>query len=412
MTKPTKRKSPILITAILALAVLAIVFGTKGLQSFLEHQEQFSIPAATANERVAKLEKLGIQTKGETHPFHSEELIGHYESTAWETPRQGDETPEIALAVLNEGAEWDRLAELAKAPAESAVPDAADFINKRNSVASKRVAGSLRIFTLKAIEDGRVDDAVRGMEMLSALQQAVVRDPSEAAAIYWYGVNSDLLRNMADLTESKGMTPELRARLKKLVDPNMPVVSVKGLVTRYGQEMVLFAQKLPQATDEEKDILEFMTQRPFPDLKEQGMAAAIKGRLAQVFIDLMEKSDFTKEPEALGYDLDNTIERAQKKGERIKTDYLVAAIPQRFEQLGRMIARIMEARAVMNVILDGDFTPGSKEIMVAGFPQTVVVAKEEGRTTVVCKGIDRHGYYKNQNGLEISQELGVRYFVP
>lgn len=412
MTDQPKRKSPILITGVLALATLGAVFGTKGVQGYLEYQQHFGTPAATVDQRIAKLAKLGAPTVGETQDFHNAELIGHYQTAKWKEPRVGDETPEIAKTVLADQAEWGKLAALAAAPAKTGIPGPDDFLMKRNAVASKRTAGSLRVFINQSIADGRLEDAVRAMEMLSGLQQAVVPEPCEASFIYWFGINADMMRNMADLSEKPGLTESQRARLKKLVDPDLPVMPLKSILVRYSQEMMVFSAHLADATQEEKDTLDFMTQRQFPDLKQKDMAAAIRGQLAQTFIDVLEKIDFTEPPETLGVKIDDMIEAHQKKGEKIDSYYLVSAVPARFEQFGRMTARILEARAVMNVILDRSFSLGTKEVTVAGFPQKVVVDTEKGRTTVVCKGIDRHGYYKNQNGLEISQELGVRYFVP
>ncbi|MBL8069439.1 MAG: hypothetical protein JNM28_13415 [Armatimonadetes bacterium] len=414
MSQPERKRKPVLIGGLIVLGVLSLVLGGRYLKQYLDYQDAIGLPDSTLEQRIDKLGKLGASLEGQPHEFYKDEFITQYAKTPWIHARDSiAETPEIAGIVLADPTQKELLAKQAADVAEPKLPSYNDFLNKRKSMASKRVTSSLRSYALLAIQEGRLEDAVASIEMMSSIQQAVVREPSEAAIVFWYGVNADLLRLAGDLVENPKLTPDLKDRLLAVVSPELPVMSLKPVVVRYAQELMQLGRQLPDVSKEDMSVIEVATmERDMPKFSKTQTKRAIQGRLAQVFIDILEQSDFSEEHEVLGKKIDKIILDRQKAGRKIETDYLVDAIPYKFEQFGRMTVRILQARAVLNVLLTEGLKPGSKTIQMAGFPQTVNVEIKGGKAIATCKSVDREGFYTKEQGLEINQDLGIRYVSP
>ena len=96
----------------------------------------------------------------------------------------------------------------------------------------------------------------------------------------------------------------------------------------------------------------------------------------------------------------------------VEADYMVAAIQLKFELYGRMIARVLQARAVMNVVMEGNFKKGSITKNASGFDYTVDIDEDGSGWIVKCSRLNGFGSYKNLDGFEINQGLGARAFLP
>lgn len=414
MEKKKRKLSPVLIIGGTILVALLVFFGPKLYKDYRTALDTLIQPAAALPSRISKLDSLGVRLTGEQVSYAELEFVPHFQDAEWRQPGysfQADSS--IAMTLVGAPGQMEMLAKLASQPDDARLPSPNDYIRKQNSVATKRATGSLKNYVAEAIEQKRYDDALQGLEILFALQDAVIPYPSEATLLYWYGVNSDLVRQIDSLYREPGLTPEMRDRMKTMVSLDLRVPSLRNITARVATEMMLTSKKLPTLDENDLSALDFLTNhREFPDLKSMQMHSAIESRLAEVWIDILETTDFSQSPEELGIEIDKKIDKRHQLMNEVEADYMVAAIQLKFELYGRMIARVLQARAVMNVVMEGNFKKGSITKNASGFEYTVDIDEDGSGWIVKCSRLNGFGSYKNLDGFEINQGLGARAFLP
>lgn len=411
MANSKKKFSRLQVGGITFLSVVAIGFFIKFGLSLVEYDAVIGKPARELAKNENELSRLGVTFSENQIDYSKAELVRHFENVKWQKASlNSDETSEIAVQLLAD-TDLPKALEVQRESSENVPsPTYRDFLQRQNSIATKRATSSIRTYIRESIEENNLEDALKGAELLFLMQDAVIPISSEATALYWFSCNADLVQLLASITESPELNDETRQRILRMVSPDLRIPDLEGIVHRMALEMMLLSKDLDKLEPEEVDALYLFTDgREIPNLSNKQVHAAIQSKLANAWTSIIKKTDFSTEPEIGGFEIDRIIDEHQTFEQEYESDYLVAAIPQKFELFGRMIARILQARAVLNISMGQNLEIGTEVVKMSGYEFEVTVEKDGNNWILRCGNRDFVGRFNNSKGLEINQILGTRY---
>lgn len=405
--KMTKKKSRLL--PLLGIGVF-LAIGVFGIRSVVENVKYASSTSQLAN-RQAKLKALGVVFDGESVEYYKKEFIQEFETASFKSPSaEINETTEIATTLLAD----TKLIEILKSKHEKStnavVPHEMDFLIKQNSIGSKRAAGSLRTYVEESIAENRIDDALNGCEVISGIQNAILVEPSDEMAVFWYGINSSLMQYVWQLSQVPGLNATQRTRLLELVSPNGPILSIKSIAVRQCSEMVSLTRALGTFDLEKKLVLQSQAEGNYlGDLAEKKIARdAMESELLQVWLDVFNQYTEEGDQEVVGAYMDDVVQKRFVKVDDLETEYMILTMPFLFEQIGRMNSRVASARAILKMILENNCKVGDHVVKMSGIDVEFSVAENNSNWVISTPDHGPNEKFKSSYGLELNQIKGVR----
>lgn len=403
-----------LMLAIIAVAgAFAVIFLSKGFDSYSQDRETFGIPLEKIGERRESIEKHGISLDETVQGVNPRIMVASISNSDWakKYPTQ------LASAKLGEElissteVKNQLQSEVLLAKADSYKwPDRYDF-NVRNAERNtQRAAGSIDhwISSKMAIKD--YDAAISGLEWLDHFSQILARSPDENALVLWFGINLDILRFIEDLKVAGALTPARLEKVRIMLSKTDRTVDYRSVVYQKVRESVATARALPKLSED--DIYSLIVDKDdqvVPKFDSKNLLA-IESKLLSVWelvIPIADDPDHNSEE--IGVGIDNIIKGNQKSMKA--SDFMVQALPDSFEQFGRIVYRITQAKAVMNYWIDGKIEPGTHVFGTAKDRVSIEVEDAGADWKITSKSLFANVGFKRSRGLEVNQLEGIQLIV-
>jgi len=391
----------------------ALVFIIKGVQSVIKEQETYAIPLRTVGERRANLEKMGVSLDEQVDGADANVLIAAISNSAWAKKSNNQKaTPELAEELMKSADIKAALQAEAKATAFDSYrwPESRSFNSHTAERHSQRAAGSLLFWVREKIEAKQYDEAISGLEWLDLMSQVLAKSPDDSGVILWFGTNMDILECVYEMKSQGALTPERLAKVKPMLSYENRVYDYKKLVSQQVRESVAMARVLPDMTMEE--VYTLVMKDDYSDVPkfDKNTTLAVESRMLDVWQKALVSFDQGKNSEEVGVEIDKVIKERQK--DMKTTDFMVQALPDTFEQHGRLSYRVTQAKAIMQLWLDDKLEPGTHEVG-EGQDKVLIEVEETGKDwRVVSKAMFAYFGFKPRKGLQVDQSEGIQLVVP
>ncbi len=374
----------------------------------------FKGPVDSLPGRQEKLTSLGAVLKGKEFDHTQVEFWAEFDnvqlSKELKSPQQAIENSRMLL-------EDKKFVAVLKSPvvysAEPITPCPKDFLYKQNAVGSKRAASSMRTYVRTAIAEDRIEDAIRGCEFLFAMQNSLTGMPSEEAIVFWFGVNTDLAQQILVVSQMSGLTDPQKGRLVAMLSPESNVFSLQDLAVRQCGEMVALTRGANNIDEDIRSSLYNATSgNHLPaSVGRKEAREAMESVLLSGWIQVLSAYQPAVDPEFVGVEMDRISMELTNRVSNYETDYMLLAMPNMFEQFGRMTMRVLQARAALLMAMTKKLEAGHHTVHMSGLDVELNVVEQGGMWVVTTPNSYGDASYNTDSGLEINQQSGIRLFV-
>lgn len=403
-----------LMLAVISVAgAFAVIFLTRGYEGYALDREIIGIPAEKVGERRASIEKYGISLNDKVEGTNPRVLVTSISDSDWAKKY------ETKLASASMGAElvassdikellWK---EVAAPPADSYKwPDRYDFNVRNVERNTQRAAGSIDQWISSRLAVADYDAAISGLEWLDQFSQILARSPDENALVLWFAVNLDVLRIIERIKSEGALTPERLTKIQPMLSHENRAIDYQRVVYQKIRESVATTRALPLLNED--DIYSLIVDKDdqvVPKFDSKTLLA-IESKLLSVWEKVIPiASDVNHNSEEIGIEIDRVVEANQKSMKA--SDFMIQAIPDSFEQFGRIVFRITQAKAIMNYWIVGNIEPGTSTIGT-GKDRVVIEVEDRGRDWVITSKAPYAGLgFRENRGLEINQSEGAQLLV-
>jgi hypothetical protein len=404
---------PILFGAFVVAVVGGLsVLGFRLLQGADLHQRQVKEPAKLVAKYRAELEAVGVKSADAPFDYVGQELVPDLKGGAWD---QGYDGARSSLGVKELIASPKAQAMLVSISQEDnlAWPTPQSFLMPTHSGSTKRAAGAVRTFITESVGVGNLVDAIKGMEFLFDLTQAMTSTHSESAVVMWYGVQVDLIRATDEVLRHPGLNETHVEALRQLWNREVVYPKLADIVRHTARASIAATQHIRTLNEEEMSVLCAMLE-PYeePDLRDPESEKAMESRVSALWLEVIAQADRGGEPESLGIELDRQIETAQSATKTEPTGFMIRAIPLRYEVLGRLVKRVMQAQALLIEGLGGTLNEGVMEADVQGVSVKMEIEREGDYLVAISRGVASRGKPLTDDSVQIDQLEGVRMKFP
>jgi hypothetical protein len=391
--------------------VLALGFG--GFRYFSE-STKYRDPLDRLAERQKQLSLMGVRLEGEELDFTQAEFVSQFSEFDFrKAGADAVENSDIAQKLLSDGEILDKLKRGQTEKRPLFKPSVNDYLLKQNSIATKRASSSLRSYVVTAIAENRVEDAIKASELLFAIQENLIQDPSEEIQVFWFGLNTDLVKNIFTISQMNGLSQSQRERLAAMIRPDAKTITLRELAAKQCSEMVALTRQADHLNDELISVLLSATEgnEPPPTVTKKEVRDAMESELLEAWSEVISAYHEEGDPEQVGYEMDAVSHRRSNQVMDYETEYMLLAMPILFEQFGRMTMRVLQARAAVYLQINDQLRAGEQIVRMSGVDVKLKIEDKGDQWVISTPIADQSDDYNLVSGLEINQHLGVRLFV-
>jgi len=403
-----------LVLALIAVAgAFAVIFLSKAFDSYSLEREVFGIPLEKIGERRASIEKHGISLDDSAQGVNPRILVTSISNSAW-AKKNGSATTSASLGeelIVSGDIKSQLISEVSAPPADAYKwPDRYDF-NVRNAERNtQRAAGSLDHWISGKMATQDYDSAIAGLEWLDQFSQILARSPDENALVLWFGINLDILRNIERMKLEGALTPARLAKVRPMLSQTDRALEYQSVVYQKIRESVATTRALPELTED--DIYTLIVDKDdqvVPKFDSKTLLA-IESKLLSVWEKVIPiANDTDHNSEEIGIEIDRIVEANQKSMKA--TDFMIQAIPDSFEQFGRIVYRVTQAKAVMNYWIDGKIEPGTHTVGTGRDRVIFEVQARGDQWFMTSKAIFAGIGFRKRKGLEVNQSEGIQLII-
>ncbi|QYK54366.1 MAG: hypothetical protein KF824_05580 [Fimbriimonadaceae bacterium] len=390
----------------------AVVFSLKGITGFLSANSAIEGPVRELDSRRAKIQDYGISLDESSEGANPKILIASISNSDWAKKYYGiSASAESADELISSPALKDQL--VAEAQANDSLqygwPGKLDF-NVRNAERNSQLAaGSIQLWVEKKLDEKDYEAALNGLEWMDLFVQILARSPDENAVVLWFGINLDILRVITRIKTEGALTPERYEKVKQMLDIPRTQMSFKNVVYQKVRESVATTRFLPELSQDQVGTLVLDDKDQVIPKFEPKMLLAIESKMLAVWDKVLPVLDMDKDPEEIGIEIDRAVFAQQTSHD--PTDFMVQALPDSFEQFGRLIHRVAQAKAAVSYWLNGNVQEGTHKVPAGKGAINLSVSSDESNWYISTKAVVSKGNFRNLRGLEVNQAEGVQLLV-